>query len=117
MLGVPKCNPSKNREMGRAQALGGCQSLKKCNNQLKNSVGHQGGCLTRNANKGNGDKGGRQATATRAMAMAMLRATTTAMATAMAMTWAMATGMRVAGDKEEKGKGGKGNGKGDEGGR
>jgi hypothetical protein len=38
LLGVPKHDPSRNREMGRAQAFGGWHSLKKCNNQPKDSV-------------------------------------------------------------------------------
>jgi hypothetical protein len=38
LLGAPKHDTSRNREMGGAQALGGCQSLKKCNNQPKDSV-------------------------------------------------------------------------------
>jgi hypothetical protein len=50
--------------------------------------------------KSNGDKGGRQATATRAMA------------TVMSMMWAMATGTRLAGDKVGKGEGGNGDGDG-----
>jgi hypothetical protein len=69
------------------------------------------GCLTRDANEGNGNKGGRQATALRVMVtvMALVKATV--------MTWAISTAMRLAGDKEGKGKGGKDNGEGDEGGR
>ncbi len=74
-----KRDPSRNREMGGAQALGGYQSFKKRNNQPKDSVGSGGGCLTKDANKGNGDEGGGQAMAMRVMAMAMA----TAMATAM----------------------------------
>ncbi len=85
-------------------------------NYLKNGTTNQktvlevGGCLTRYPNDGNGNEGGRRATA--------MRATTTVKAavTAMAIIWAMAMAMRVAGDKEGKGKGGKGNCKGDEGG-
>jgi hypothetical protein len=66
-----------------------------------------GGCLRRDdANKGDGNKGGKRVMATRAMVTA----------TATATTWAMATAMRLAGDKEEKGKGGKGNGDSNEGG-
>ena len=57
-------------------------------------------------NEGDGDKGGRRASATRAMVMA----------TVTAPTWAIVTMMRLAGDKKAKGKGGKGNGDGDEGG-
>jgi hypothetical protein len=52
----------------------------------------------------NGDKGGRQSTATRAMAMVM------------ATTWAMVRAARLAGNEEGKGKGGKDKGDGDEGG-
>ena len=55
--------------------------------------------------KSNGNKGGRQLTATRAMA------------TVIATTWVMATVTRLTGDKEGKGEGGKGDGDGDEGGR
>jgi hypothetical protein len=54
-----KRDPLRNREMGGAQALGGCQSLKKQNNQPKDSVCSGGGCLRRDANKGNGNKGGK----------------------------------------------------------
>ncbi len=43
-------------------------------------------------NKGDGNKGGGQATAMRAMAMT----------TSMATTWAMATAMRLAGDEDRK---------------
>ncbi len=95
--------------MGRAQALGGCQSYKNATTNQKQCWRWGGRCLAREANKGDGNKGGRQATATRAMASEM------AMATPLAMTWAMVTAMRLAGDKEGKGKGGKGNGEGDEG--
>ena len=56
------------------------------------------------AGKSDGNKGGRQLTATRAMAMVM------------ATTWVMATVTRLAGDKEGKGEGGKGDDDGDEGG-
>jgi hypothetical protein len=38
-----KRDPSRNREMGRVQVLGGCQSFKKHNNQPKESVGGWGG--------------------------------------------------------------------------
>ena len=55
--------------------------------------------------KSNGDKCGRQLTAT--MAMAMVTAT----------MWVMAMVTRLAGNKEGKGEGGKGVGDGDEGGR
>ncbi len=65
-----------------------------------------GGCLRRDANKGNEDKSGGQATATRAMVTA----------TTMATIWAMAKAKRLAGDKERKSKGSKGNGNSDEGG-
>ncbi len=64
------------------------------------------------SNEGNGDKGGRQATATRAIATAAAMATGT--------MWAMETAMRLADNEEGKGEGGKGNGDGDvrcEGGR
>jgi hypothetical protein len=37
-LGALEHDPLRNREMGRAQALGGCQSFKKCNNQPKDSI-------------------------------------------------------------------------------
>ncbi len=109
LLGVPKRDTSRQREMGRAQALGGCQSLKNATTNQKRvlAVGG-GGCLTRDANKGDGNEDGGQATATRAMA------TATAMATA--MTWVMVIVMRLVGDKEGKGKGCKGNVEGDEGG-
>ncbi len=72
-----------------------------------------GGCLTRDANKGYGDEGGRQVTATKAMAMA----TVTEMATAMAtmMIWVLAVAMRLAGDKEGTSKGGKGDEEGEDG--
>jgi hypothetical protein len=56
-------------------------------------------------NNGNGNKGGRQATATQAMARAML------------MTCVMATAKRLAGNKEGKSKDGMGDGNGNEGGR
>ncbi len=76
--------------------------LKKCYNQPKDSVGGGEGCLRRNANKGNGKEGGRQAMVMRAMATA----------TTMAATWVMAMALRLVGDKEGKGKGGIGNGNG-----
>jgi hypothetical protein len=66
--------------MGGAQALGGCQLFKKCNNQPKHSVGG-GGVFKKDASKGNGNYGGGQATATRVMAMV------TAMPTAMTWQW------------------------------
>ena len=109
LLGAPKRNPSRNREMGKAQALGGCQSLKNATTNQKTVLVVGKGFIRRDADKGNDDEGDRRATATRAMAMAMA----TAMATA--MSWVMATGMRLVGDKEGKSEGGKGNGKGDEG--
>ncbi len=56
------------------------------------------------SNKGNGDEGGGQVTATREMA------------TALVTTWAMVMAMRLAGDKEGKGMRGKGNGDGNKGG-
>jgi hypothetical protein len=59
LLEVPKRDPSRNREMGRVQALGGCQSFKKCINKPKDSVGGGKGCLRRGCN---GKEGGRQAT-------------------------------------------------------
>ena len=52
--------------------------------------------------KSNGNKGGRQLTATRATA------------TATATTWVMVVMTRLAGDKEGKGEGGKGDGDGDD---
>jgi hypothetical protein len=94
--------------MGIAQALGVCQLLKKRNNQPKDIVGGGEGCLTRDSNEGDGNKGGGQATARRAMA--------TATAMAMAMTWEMVTALRLVDDKEGKGEGRKGNGEGGEGG-
>ena len=54
--------------------------------------------------KSDGNKGGRQLTATRVMAMVTT------------MTWVMVMVTRLAGDKEGKGEGGKGDGNGDEGG-
>ncbi len=108
LLGVPKCDPSRNREMGTAQALGGCQSFKKCNNQPNDGVCSGGVCLRRDTNEGDGNEGGRGATVTRAMA------TVTAMA--MVMTWAMGMAMRLVGDKEGKVNGGNGNGGSNEGG-
>jgi hypothetical protein len=81
--------------MGRAQALGGCQSLKNpATNQKTVLAMGGGGCLTRDANEGDGDKGGGQATAMRAMA--------TATAMAMAMTWEMMTAMRLVVIKRER---------------
>jgi hypothetical protein len=56
------------------------------------------------SSKSNGNKGGRQLTATRAMA------------TVMATTWVMGMVTRLVGDEEGKGKGGNGDGDGDEGG-
>ncbi len=108
MFGAPKRDPSRDREMGGAQALSGCQSLKNATTNQKTVLVVGGGCLTRDANEGDGNEGGGQATATRVMAMAT--------ATATAMTWGMATAMRLVGDKEGKGEGGKDNGEGDEGG-
>ncbi len=102
LLGVPNHDPSRNREMGGAQGLGGCQSFKKCNNQPKDSVSSGGGCLRRDTNKGDGHRSGEQVTAMRAMAMA----------TAMVMTsWAMVMAMRLVGDKEGKGDNDEGGGR------
>ena len=64
------------------------------------------GCLRRDANEGDADEGGRQATAKRAMMAAM----------APAMTWVMVRLMRLAGDKEGKDESCNGNGDGDMGG-
>ncbi len=101
LLGAPKHDSSRNREMGGAQALGGYQSFKNATtNQKTVSLVVK---LFKGCDEGDGYEGGGRATATRAMAMA----------TAMAMTWAMATAMRLAGDKEGKDKGNKGNGNGD----
>jgi hypothetical protein len=44
LLWAAKPDPSKNRVMGRAMALGGCKSRNKSNNQPKISV-DGGGCL------------------------------------------------------------------------
>ncbi len=60
------------------------------------------GCLTKDANNGDGDEGGGQATAMRAMATVMVMAMAVAMA--MAMTWAMEMAIRLAGDKVGKGR-------------
>ena len=104
LLGAPKHDPSRNREMGGAQALGGCQSFKNATtNQKTVSLVVE---LFKRCNKGDGYKGGGRATTTRAMATG----------TAMATTLAMAMAMRLAGDKEGKNEGSKGNGIGDEGG-
>ncbi len=100
-----KHDPSRNREMGRAQDLGGRQSIKNATtNQKTVSLVVE---LFKRCNKGNDSKGGGRATATRAMAMA----------TTMATTWAMAMAMRLEGDKEGTDKGGKGNDDGNEGDR
>jgi hypothetical protein len=108
LLGAPKCDPSKNREMGGARALSCCQTLKNTITNQNTVLAVGGGCLTRDANKGDGNEGGGQATVTRAIV--------TATATATAMAWVIVMARRLAGDKEGKGKGDKSNGEGDDGG-
>jgi hypothetical protein len=101
LLGVPKRDPSRNREMGGEVPAN--HSKNATTNQKTVSLVVE--VLRRDTNEGDGCEGGGQAIVTRAMVTA----------TATVMTRAMAMAMTLVGDEEGKGKSSKGNSNCDEG--